>query len=161
MHTRRSVICAVALALWSGAYNNASAAPNFGGEWKMDPVKSSFAPLPAPDTMVRTISHHDSHLKIVTTQSGQQRDITTELSYTTDGKACKNRIRGQEVTGSARWDGDKLVIESQREVQGMLINQRETWTLSEDGQTLNILNHVQTPQGAFDITIVLQKQAAS
>ncbi len=70
-------------------------------------------------------------------------------------------IRGQEFTGTAVWDGDTLVIESKREVQGMQIVQRESWSLSGDGQTLTIVNHVQTPQGAFDITIVLEKQEVS
>jgi hypothetical protein len=40
----------------------------------------------------------------------------------------------------------------------MEIAQRENWTLSADGRTLTIANHVETPQGAFDITIVLEKQ---
>lgn len=161
MQTNRSVINAMALTLLLGIFNSASAQPSFAGEWKMDPARSTFAPLPAPDSMVRKISHHDSHLKIVTVQYGQQREIITELTYTTDGRGCKNTIRGQEVTGTAKWDGDKLVIESHREVQGMQIGQRETWSLSDDGQTLTIVNRVQTPQGAFDITIVLEKQQTS
>jgi hypothetical protein len=152
-------ILAVA-ALW-GATGQASAKPNFTGEWKMNPARSNFAPLPAPDTMVRTISQQDSHLKIKTTQFGQQREIVTELTYTTDGAKCKNVIRGQEFIGTAVWDSDTLVIESKREVQGMQIVQRESWRLSGDGQTLTIVNHVVTPQGAFDVTIVLEKQQVS
>lgn len=148
----------VALAVVLGAIIQASANPNFSGEWKMNSARSNFAPLPAPDTMVRTISQHDTRLKIKTTQFGQQREIVTDLSYTTDGRPCRNVIRGQEFTGTARWDGDSLVIESKREMQGMEIVQRESWSLSTDGQTLTIANHVQTPQGAFDITIVLEKQ---
>ena len=46
-------------------------------------------------------------------------------------------------------------------LQGMEIIQRENWTLSADGETLTIGNHIQTPQGAFDITIVLEKQLSS
>jgi len=157
LHTK-NVIRAAGLAMLLGIISGAQTEPNFSGEWKMDPVKSSFAPLPAPDSLVRKINHQGSRLKIVTTQWGQQHEIITELSYTTDGKPCKNMIRGQEVSGSAKWDGANLVIESRREVQGMQIGQRETWTLSEDGQTLTIANRVQTPQGAFDITIVLAKQ---
>jgi hypothetical protein len=53
------------------------------------------------------------------------------------------------------------LIESKREVQGMEIVQRERWTLSADGQTITIANHVETPQGAFDISIVLEKQSTS
>jgi hypothetical protein len=96
-----------------------------------------------------------------TAQLGQQREIVTDLAYTMDGAPCKNVIRGEEFTGTAQWEGDTLLIESKREVQGMEIIQRERWTLSADGQTLTIGNHIQTPQGAFDITIVLEKQLSS
>ncbi|MGA2736051.1 MAG: hypothetical protein ABSG65_01225 [Bryobacteraceae bacterium] len=149
------------LAVLLGAVNQVWAQPNFSGEWKMNPAKSNFAPLPQPDRLVRKIVQHDSHLKIKTTQFGQQREIVTDLAYTTDGAECKNVIRGQEFTGSAQWDGDALLIESKREVQGMEIVQRESWTLSTDGQTLTIANHVTTPQGSFDVTIVLEKQRPS
>jgi hypothetical protein len=147
----------LALAVLLGAINPLSARPNFSGEWRMNPAKSNFAPLPQPDKLVRKISQNDSRLKITTTQFGQGREIVTDLSYTTDGAPCRNAIRGQEFTGTARWDGNALLIESKREVQGMEIVQRESWTLSTDGQTLTIANRVQTPQGAFDITIVLEK----
>jgi len=158
MQAKTIVFRVLAPAVLWGAINQVSAKPNFTGEWKMNSESSSFAPLPAPDKMVRNISQHDSHLKIKTTQFGQQREIVTELSYTTDGTKCKNVIRGQEFTGTATWDGDTLVIESKREVQGMDIVQRERWTLSADGQTLTIANHIQSPQGAFDITMGLEKQ---
>ena len=161
MQNKTTVLRILALALLWGVVSQASAKPNFSGEWKMNSAKSSFAPLPAPDRMVRKISQHGSHLKIQTTQFGQQREIVTDLAYTTDGAICKNAIRGQEFTGTALWDGDTLVIESKREVQGMEIVQKESWTLSPDGQTLTIANHVQTPQAAFDVTIVLERQPAS
>jgi len=161
MHTKTIVFGMLALALLSGATSQVTAKPNFSGEWKLNSAKSSFAPLPAPDKMVRKISQHEDRLKIKTTQVGQQREIVTELSYTTDGAECKNVIRGQEFTGTARWEGDTLLIESKREMQGMAIVQTESWSLSTDGLTLTIANHVQTPQGAFDITIVLEKQQAS
>jgi hypothetical protein len=145
-------------ALLLAAVSQLCAQPNFSGEWKMNAAKSNFAPLPQPDRLVRKIVQHDSHLKIRTTQFGQQREIVTDLAYTTDGAECKNVIRGQQFTGNARWDGDTLSIESKRAVQGMEIVQTERWTLSADGRTMTIANNVETPQGAFDITIVLEKQ---
>jgi hypothetical protein len=160
MHVNSIASGTLALALVLGAIGQVSAKPNFTGEWKMNPDKSNFAPLPAPDKLVRRINHSGSRLKITTTQAGQQREIVTDLAYTTDGAECKNAIRGEEFSGTARWDGDTLVIESKREVQGMEIVQKERWALAGDGQTLTIVNHVHTPQGGFDITIVLEKQAA-
>jgi len=137
------------------------AQPNFSGEWRMNAERSNFAPLPAPEKMVRKISQRGSHLKIQTTQFGRQHEIVTELSYTTDGAVSRNVIRGQEFTGTAHWEGDTLVVESKREVQGMTIVQQESWSLSADGHVLTIANHVQTPQGAFDISVVLEKQPGS
>jgi hypothetical protein len=154
------VFSVLALAVFLGVIKQVSAKPNFSGEWKMNPVKSNFAPLPQPDKLVRRISLQDSRLRITTTQFGQGREIVTDLSYTTDGAECKNTIRGEQFTGTARWDGDALAIESRREVQGREIVQTENWTLSSDGQTMTIVNRVQTPQATFDITIVLEKQQA-
>jgi len=158
MQAGNSLFRILALAVLCGAIGQLAAKPNFTGEWKMNAAASRFAPLPAPDKLVRKIAHHDPHLKITTTQEGQQKEIVTELAYTTDGKECRNVIRGQAFTGAARWDGDTLVIESKREVQGMDLSQTESWTLSAGGQTLTIVNHVKTPQAAFDVTIVLEKQ---
>jgi hypothetical protein len=152
------VFSVLGLAAFLGLIKQVSAKPNFSGEWKMSAAKSNFAPLPQPDKLVRRISLQDSRLKINTTQFGQGREIVTELSYTMDGAECKNTIRGEQFTGTARWNGDTLVIESKREVQGMEIVQRESWTLSADGQNMTIVNRVQTPQATFDITIVLEKQ---
>ena len=158
MHPDKIVYRTLALLVVLGAVGQMSAKPNFTGEWKMDPARSSFAPLPAPDSLVRKVTQHDSSLKIQTTQFGQQRQIVTDLSYTTDGRECRNTIRGQEFTGTAQWQGDTLVVASKRQVQGMELTQTENWSLSADGHTLTIANHVQTPQGAFDITLVLERQ---
>ena len=34
----------------------------------------------------------------------------------------------------------------------------ETWKLSEDGKVINITNQLSTPQGDFEVKIVLEKQ---
>jgi hypothetical protein len=159
MNTRAVRLGLAALAL--GAIQHLCAQPNFTGTWKMVPERSNYSPLPAPDSMSRKITQQGKNLKIRTTQFGQGHEIVTDLAYTTDGAECKNVIRGQVFTGTARFDSDNLVVESRREVQGMRIAQRENWTVSEDGKTLTIINHVQTPDAAFDVTIVLEKQPGS
>lgn len=158
MQMKTLAIRILPLALLLGAINSLCAQPNFSGDWKMNPTKSNFAPLPQPERLARKIVQQGSHLKIKTTQFGQQREIVTDISYTTDGAECKNMVSGQPVTGTARWDGDTLLVESKREMQGMEIVQKENWNLSADRRTLTIGNHIETPQGAFDITIVLDKQ---
>jgi len=137
----------------------ASAAPNFSGEWKMNIAKSDFGPVPAPETLTRTIKHTDPALEYTTHQKGAQGDITTDLKYTTDGKPCVNKINGVDAKGTAKWEGYTLIIESTREFQGIEISSKEAWTLADGGKTLSITNHVSVPgQGEFDLKLVLDKQ---
>lgn len=133
---------------------NAQAAVNLTGVWKLNLSKSDYGPVPQPEMMTRTINHNDPSLQISTFQKGAQGEVTTELKYTTDGKEVENR--GSK--GSAKWDGDKLVIDSTRQMQGSDIKFHEVWSLSEDGKTMTINNHIIAPQGEFDITLVFDKQ---
>lgn len=132
--------------------------PNYTGDWKLNAGKSDFGPMPAPEKMNRTVKHEDPNLKITTTQTGPQGEFTSELNFTTDGKPSTNKVRGQDVTGAAKWDGDTLTVSAKREVQGMEITTNERWTLSEDGKTLTIDNKINTPQGDFDVKLVMDKQ---
>lgn len=132
--------------------------PNYSGDWKLNAEKSDYGPVPAPDKMERKITHEDPSLKYTSVQSGQQGEMTTEMAYTTDGKPSTNKTPRGEVTGVAKWDGDVLTISSKREVQGMEISQNERWVLSEDGKVLTINNKISTPQGDFDIKVVMDKQ---
>lgn len=156
MKTRTRVVFAVAAVTLLAAL--AQAKPNFTGEWKMNKEKSAYGQIPAPDSLVRTIQHDDPKITMETTQAGQAGEIKSKLAYTTDGKECTNTINGQEVKGTAKWDGDALVIQSKRQVQGMELTFHERWSLSEDGKALTIQNHITAPQGKFDITLVLDKQ---
>jgi len=136
----------------------AQAAPNFSGQWKMNIAKSDFGPAPPPEELTRAIKHADPSLEFKTHQKGAQGEINTELKYTTDGKPCINKVNGSDSAGTAKYDGDHLVIESTREYQGMQLQSKETWTLSDGGKTLTIMNHIAVPQGEFDLKLVLEKQ---
>ncbi len=152
---RRSLIAISTLALFAGLLS-AQDKPNFSGSWKMDAAKSDFGPMPAPDKLERVIDHKDPDMQIKTTQSGQQGEVTSELKYKTDGTESVNKLRGTDVKGIAKFEGEKLVIRSKREVQGMEISITETWTLA--GKVLTIVNAIETPQGSFEGKIVLDKQ---
>ena len=136
----------------------AQAAPNFSGEWKMNIAKSDFGPVPAPEILTRSIRHNDPVLDIKTHQKGAQGDVSTELHYTTDGKPSVNKVNGSDAKGTAKWQGDNLIVESVRDFQGMELKSKETWTLSDGGKTLTISNHIVVPQGEFDLKLVLEKQ---
>lgn len=136
----------------------ANAAPNLTGEWKLNTAKSAYGPFPAPQMMIRKVKHSEPSLSMSTYQKGAQGELNSELSYTTDGKLCVNKVRGGEAKGTAKWEGGKLVIESSQEVQGAALKSRETWSLSGDGKTLTIDGHLTLPQGEFDVKQVFDKQ---
>jgi hypothetical protein len=132
--------------------------PNFSGTWKLNPAKSNYGPVPVPDKMERKIVHNDPTLKMTTTQSGPQGEITTDITYKTDGSESTNQIRGAEVKSIAKWDGDALTVSSKREIQGNEMQFNERWTLGEGGKVLTVVNKISGAQGDFEVTIVLEKQ---
>jgi hypothetical protein len=133
-----------------------AAAPNLSGSWILNVAKSQYGQFPAPEIMLRQIQHNDPALSMSTYQKGAQGEVTTQLTYTTDGKLVVNGPN----EGSAHWEGDKLVIETSRDYQGTRLTQREEWTLSVDGKTLNIATHVKLPNGEFDVKQVFEKAPA-
>jgi hypothetical protein len=136
----------------------ASAKPNFSGKWKLVADKSDFGPMPPPDKLEQTNEHTDPDLKVTSTQAGQQGEMTAELKYSTDGKPTTNTLRGNEVKSVAKWDGDALSIESKLDFQGNEVTLSDKWSLSEDGKSLTINRKINSPQGEFEVKIVLAKQ---
>ena len=135
------------------------AAPNLSGDWKLDVAKSQYGPMPAPQMVTRKIKMQGNALSISTYTKSAQREGTTELNYTTDGKPATNKVSTGEAKGTARWEGDKLVIESWQSVQNIEIMSREVWTVSSDGKTLTIVTHLSIPQqGDYDVKQVFEKQ---
>jgi hypothetical protein len=138
---------------------SAFGAPNLTGDWKLDLARSQYGSVPAPVTVTRKIKHEGVSLSLSTYQKTAQREATSELNYTTDGKVCVNKVANGEAKGTAKWDGNNLVIESSQQVQGAELKSREVWTLSPDGKTLTILTHLSLPQqGEFDVKQVFAKQ---
>jgi len=136
----------------------AQAKPNFSGAWKMNAAKSDFGPMPAPDSRIDKISHEDPSLKDNVTQSGQQGEMTSDLSYSTDGKETTNTIRGNEFKSTAKWDGDELVINNKGSFNGQDVTLTDRWSLAADGKTITIMRHAISPMGEMDQKILLEKQ---
>lgn len=148
--------CFIAAAVFAMTFLAAQsqAAPNFSGDWKLNLAKSDYGPVPQPELMTRSIKQEGPVLQISTHQKGAQGEATTELKYTTDGKEVENK--GSK--GTAKWDGDKLVVDSIRDMQGAELKFHEVWSLSADGKIMTIINHITAPQGEFDLTLVFDKQ---
>ncbi len=157
MKTRTTLVCLL-IALLCSVSAAAQSKPDFSGEWVLNEAASDWGPLPAPANFLRKIEHQEPNIKIVTTQSGRQGEVTTELKYTTDGKESINTLRGAEMKGTAKWDGNTLLIEYGREAQGMKISFKEAWNLVEEGKSITIATHIDSPQGQADLKIVLQRK---
>lgn len=160
MRKRAIILITSGLALLIAASQVQAAPPDFSGDWKLNVAKSDWGPAQgqAPEVMTRKVKHADPSLAYTTYQKGPQGEVNTEIKYTTDGKETINKTPLGDAKGTAKWDGDKLIIESTREAQGVTIQSKEAWALSDGGKVLTINNHLTFPQGEFDIKIVFDKQ---
>jgi len=154
---RKNFLTAVALCGLFAATLPAADKPNFSGTWKLNLSKSDFGMAPAPDKMERIIVHTEPTIKSTVSQSGAQGEMTTEETLTTDGKDSVNKVRGVDMKSVANWDGSKLVVKSKREFNGMELSITQNWSLSADGKVLTMANNISTPQGDFEMKMVLEK----
>lgn len=137
---------------------SAFGAPNLSGDWKLNLTKSQYGAIPAPLEVTRKVKLDGVNLSMSTVQKTAQRDSTSELKYTTDGKECVNKVTNGEAKGTARWEGQTLVIESSQMNGPQELKSREAWTLSADGKTLTIQTHLTLPQGGIDVKQVFDRQ---
>jgi hypothetical protein len=159
MKTRVSVVTAALLLTFTAA---AQSLPDFSGTWTLDAAKSDFGPMPPPDSIVMVIDHKEPTLKMTVTQKSQMGDATNDSTYTTDGKDNVNKVRSaageQNFKSTTKWSGKVLATNRTIEAQGMSIGIDETWDLSPDGKVMTINRTLNTPQGAFNTKMVLNKK---
>jgi hypothetical protein len=137
----------------------AQAKTDFSGTWKLNPSKSDFGQMPAPDSITEKITHQDPSLKAnVATTGGMQGDMTYDMSYTTDGKECVNHIGDNELKSTLKWDSDDLVVESKGSFGGDEFTAKGRWSLSSDGKTLTVTQHFTSAMGEGDVKEVFDKQ---
>ena len=129
------------------------AAADFSGSWMLNLSKSQYGQFPAPEVMMRTVKMEGSQLAMSTYQKGAQGEVKSELKYSTDGKPSVNGAS----TGTAHFEGETLIIESSREMQGAKLTQRDAWTLSADKKTLTVQSRLLLPNGTFEVKQVFEK----
>jgi hypothetical protein len=140
------------------AASPAFAKPNFSGEWKIDAAKSDFGDMPSPSDLVLEIDHADPKLTVKQTQSGGPLgELTTSLTYATDGTETRNRVRDNEMTSTGKWSGDALTINTKMSWQGSSIAIVETWRVSGGGKTLQLVRAITSEEGASTLKLVFLK----
>ena len=142
---RVGIIAAAIFAVASVAF--AQAKPDFSGTWTLDP-EASGAPAGgggggggrgggALGNGPATVKQTASALTIERTMGENK----TTATYKLDGTESVNKMMGRggevETKSTAKWDGSKLVISTQRPGQdGAMMTQTQTWSL--DGGNLTI-----------------------
>ncbi|HVN06353.1 MAG TPA: hypothetical protein VMT86_18150 [Bryobacteraceae bacterium] len=137
----------------------AQAKTDFSGTWKLDVSKSDLGPMPAPDSEIHKITHSDPDLKMsVATTGGPQGDMNYDVSYTTDGKECVNKLGDNEFKSTLKWEGDDLVINTKGAFNGADFTALDRWTLSNEGKTMSVARHFSSSMGDLDMKLVFEKQ---
>jgi len=131
--------------------------PNFSGNWTLNAEKSDFGPMPKPKRVDYVLTHKDPELKVKSTAMTQQGEVTNEVKILTDGKEFTNELHGQQIKGTAKWEGQALVVTQKASMQGTEIVVVTRWTLAEDGKSLTQEVTISGPQGELKQTAVLDK----
>jgi hypothetical protein len=131
--------------------------PNFSGKWKLNAGKSDFGPMPKPERIDYVLTHKDPELNVKSTALTQVGEVTNEVKILTDGTEFTNDLHGQQIKGSATWEGKTLVVTQKATMQGTEILVVQKWTLSEDGKSLTQEVSISTPQGELKQKAVLDK----
>ena len=111
---------------------------DFSGIWKADLGRSKILG-PAPTAIEVTIAHSDPELRsemAVTKLDGREERVV--FTCYTNGQPGKSQLGGKAVDGSARWEGDQLVIKSRIRVGMRELNLCDHWSVSPDGNTLTM-----------------------
>jgi hypothetical protein len=124
----------------------------------MDPSKSDYGVMEAPQSVTRKIVHDEPNVTMVVTQKSSRGDMTTEFKYATDGKEYVNKTRLGDARSTLRWDGDALLLSTRRTVMGRDLQINDRWTLSADGKTMTISGKITGGGADNDYTIVFEKQ---
>lgn len=138
----------------------ASARPNLSGTWTLDVPKSELGQMPAPDTRTDIIEHKEPSFKDTVDQSGgPMGQMTFTLSAVTDGKTVSTwAIMGNDAKSTAHWDGSTLVVHTDTKIQDDPATFESRYTLSPDGNTLNVQGHFSGPMGEGSTKLVFVKK---
>ena len=149
----------LALAL-TGALAFGQAADPWAGTWKFDAAKSKLnGPAPKEEIVTSQATGPD-RLTVKYSISGTAAD-GTPINQTFDGKADGQPypvMAGGEEMAKITYHRDSVNQYTSYGVSPDGTTTTGTVTLSKDGKTITVQEHVKGPQGEFDQTIVYDKQ---
>ena len=127
---------------------NSQTRPDFSGAWTMDPVRSESTRQGEPVEPVRVvIAQSPGEVRIETTRGEKTETIVYPL-----GQSHPVNPANPTLQPEAYWDGDTLVTETQRQVQGYAVTVKEIRALAPGGtemitETTVVVQHGYTMPG--------------
>jgi hypothetical protein len=154
------------VAIWMGVWafaqktDQASKADPWAGTWKLDVAKSKFHGAPPKEETVKSEGAGADGSMVKYTISGNGADgqpFSQSYDGKADGKPYPVIANGQEVGKiSYHRDSDHQYTGHGTGADGSTSD--STVTLSKDGKTITVKEHVKGPQGEFDEIAVYNKQ---
>jgi hypothetical protein len=136
--------------------------PDYSGTWKLNVAKSEFGAFPGPTSRTDVIAQKEPVITSNVTTDGSQGKLAYTANYSTDGKETTNSIGEFVSKSTARWDGDKLIINSKLKINDADIEVVATWVLAADGKTLTLSSHISAgAMGETDQKLTFEKQDSS
>lgn len=142
--------------------------PNFAGEWKLNESKSEmgqFGRAAAKKIKVESMDAQSiSYDRTTTNQAGE--DVVRKEKLSFDGKETESTYAGgfgnAKRKASAKITDDALIIDAttnfDRDGQTIEIKTKETWKLSDGGNTLTIESASTSSFGENTMKLVYEKQ---
>ncbi len=131
--------------------------PDFSGVWRFNPKRSSLQ-IPAPDSSVFVIEHHEPRLHFERTHTYAAGSDLFTIDLTTDDRPVELSHGGLTIRSRMYWEDDTLVFHSdlrQGDVQGTNIVR---YRLVDGGHTIVALERLDFPGHTHENTWVLEKQ---
>jgi hypothetical protein len=132
----------------------AQSRPDFTGTWTMDASRSQLPQMGRGGRGGGRGAGGGSSTQVIKQTAT---DLTIEIQagpmsrtavYKLDGSPTTNEGgRGATITSKTRWDGDKLIIQSTREIQGFSLTTTETRSLEAGGKEMVVETVASAPQG--------------
>lgn len=131
----------------------------FAGVWKANITKSKFEGRP-PQGELMILEQTASEITEVVGESSPRGEYRSRFTYKTDGTESKNSFRGLPMKSTGKLSGNTLTIESK--VAGPHpATVHQTFTLSADGQTLQMDGSMNANGKENTETIVFERQPDS
>ncbi len=109
---------------------------DFSGSWKMDLSRSQSAQQgEAIKTVSFVITQSAAQIRIETRRGNEKEDVLYPL---TRSRASASPAAGASGQPEAYWDGDRLVTETQRPVNGYTVTVKEARTLAPSGAEMTV-----------------------